>query len=120
MATIDRDGGAATIEIVYFGPAGSGKTTNLESLSPIVQSNAPRRMTPRRVGENRVFEIRIPAGSLGSMLGLQIAARAVTMQGLVTGDDAWSRWIYDADGIVLVADSAPAARADNRDLPLRR
>jgi len=113
MAVIDTAAGTATIEIVYYGPAGAGKTTNLESLSPIVQPSAPRRITPERVGENRVFAIQVPAGALGSMLGLQVAARAVTLQGPVVGEDAWTRLIYDADGIVFVADSSIAARTDN-------
>ena len=113
MATFDTESGRVTIEIVYYGPAGAGKTTNLESLSPIVQLSAPRRITPRRVGANRVFAISVPAGSLGSMLGAEIAVNAVTIQGPVTGEDAWTRLIYDADGIVFVADSFPGARSDN-------
>ena len=48
MAVADGPGGVVTLKVVYYGPAGAGKTTNLERVSALIFGQASGRITPRR------------------------------------------------------------------------
>lgn len=114
MAVIDTQSGVLTLKVVYYGPPGAGKTSNLELLSPLFPGDGSRRFSPRQVGENRIAALEIPAGTLGRLMGLSVAVRLETMQGAVSSvGGGWSQALADADGIVFVADSSPHARIDN-------
>ena len=104
----------ATLRIVYYGPPGAGKTTNLQRVSAFIHGSAAGRITPRQVGENRVASLEIPLGPLGPLFGSSVVVRLETMQGEVSSaGQAWSAVLADADGIVFVADSSPHARIAN-------
>ena len=105
---------AVTFRVVYYGPPGAGKTTNLERIASLIRGSGSGRLTPRRVGENRLVSVEVPVGSLGRLFEKTIIVRLETLQGEVSRtDDGWSRALVDADGIVFVADSLPHARAAN-------
>jgi mutual gliding-motility protein MglA len=111
---IDSSNGVVTLRVVYYGPPASGKTTNLESISPLIPGNESDRLIARQVGENRIVSFEIPAGSLGTLMGRRVAVRLETMQGEVScTEGGWSEALANADGIVFVADSSPHARTAN-------
>jgi len=104
----------ASLQIVYYGPPGAGKTTNLRQIATLIRGSHSERLIARRVGENRLVSVDIPIGSLGGLFESNIVVRLETLQGELSGEeDGWSRVLADADGIVFVADSYPSARAEN-------
>lgn len=114
MAVADGASGVVTLRVVYYGPAGAGKTTNLERISTLIYGQASGRITPRQVGANRTASLEIPAGALGHLLGSSTVVRLETMQGEVSSvEGGWSAVLAGADGIVFVADSSPHARSAN-------
>jgi len=114
MAIADGARGIAILRVVYYGPAGAGKTTNLERISTLIHGQASGRITPRQVGANRSASLEIPAGALGHLLGSSTVVRLETLQGEVSGSGGgWPEVLADADAIVFVADSSPHARSAN-------
>jgi len=114
MAASHTENGVLILRVVYCGPPGAGKTTNLERVSALIHGNEAGRITPRLVGDNRIASLEIPAGSLGLLLGASVVVRLETMQGEVSSAGrAWSAALAQADGIVFVADSSPHARTAN-------
>jgi signal recognition particle receptor subunit beta len=114
MEVADTESGVVTLRVVYYGPPGAGKTTNLERVSALIHGNQSGRITPRQAGENRIASLEIPLGSLRGLTGSSVVVRLETMQGEVSSaEGGWSQALANADGIVFVADSSPHARTAN-------
>ena len=93
------------LKVVYFGPALSGKTTNLMQLHSL--------LAPQRMGELMVLETRddrtlffdlLPIG-LRSQSGLDLRLKLYTVPGQVQHDSTRKAVLARADGVVFVADS---------------
>jgi signal recognition particle receptor subunit beta len=101
------------VKLVYYGPALSGKTTNLQRLHDLV--------SPSRRGEMMVLDTRndrtlffdlLPLGvRLAS--GLFIKFKVFTVPGQAQHDGTRKALLADADGVIFVADSQPAQTANN-------
>lgn len=105
MADFDAEAGRLTLKLVYYGPALSGKTTNLLKLHDIIR--------PDRTGEMMVLETRddrtlffdlLPLG-LKAPSGLLIKLKLFTVPGQVQHDSTRKAVLSRADGVVFVADS---------------
>ncbi|WP_372874887.1 ATP/GTP-binding protein [Pseudomonas sp.] len=101
-----------TLKVVYYGPALSGKTTNLMQLHTLLR--------PQRKGELMVLETRddrtlffdvLPIG-LRSENGLDLRLKLYTVPGQVQHDSTRKAVLSRADGVIFVADSQ-AAQQDN-------
>lgn len=107
MATIDHEARRITAKIVYWGPPGSGKWTNLEHVH---RKTSPPDRPPA-----------VKAGSVGFPLALaEIRGYQVVLSLLrCPGDGSWTRHVFDElggapiDGVVFVADSTPSAQLTN-------
>jgi len=102
-----------TIKVVYYGPALSGKTTNLMQLHTLLQ--------PQRKGELMVLETRddrtlffdmLPIG-LRSESGLELRLKLYTVPGQVQHDSTRKAVLARVDGVIFVADSQPAQQDNN-------
>lgn len=102
-----------TLKVVYYGPALSGKTTNLMQLHTQLQ--------PQRKGELMVLETRddrtlffdvLPIG-LRSPSGLDLRLKLYTVPGQVQHDSTRKAVLSRADGVIFVADSQPAQQDNN-------
>lgn len=102
-----------TLKVVYYGPALSGKTTNLMQLHSL--------MRPERKGELMVLETRddrtlffdlLPIGLRGER-GLDLRLKIYTVPGQVQHDSTRKAVLSRADGVVFVADSHPAQQDNN-------
>ncbi|MCD6059993.1 MAG: GTPase [Moraxellaceae bacterium] len=102
-----------TIKVVYFGPAMSGKTTNLMQLHALLQ--------PQRKGELMVLETRddrtlffdvLPIG-LRSAGGFDLRLKIYTVPGQVQHDSTRKAVLSRADGIIFVADSQASQQENN-------
>lgn len=101
------------LKVVFYGPALSGKTTNLMKLHSL--------LNPERKGELMVLETRddrtlffdmLPIG-LRSRSGLDLRLKLYTVPGQVQHDSTRKAVLSRADGVVFVADSQIAQQDNN-------
>lgn len=113
MAHYDESGQKLTIKLVYYGPALSGKTTNLMCLHD--------RLTPDLKGELMIMETAddrtlffdlLPLG-FRTPSGLLIKFKVYTVPGQVVHDSTRKAVLSRADGVVFVADSQRTQSVNN-------
>jgi len=113
MALVDIEHKAIVAKIVYFGPAQSGKTTNLRALYDLLpegqRSSAAEFETP---DQSTIFFDYFPV-HLGRGSGFEITFRLFTVSGQEGRADARRAVLTGADGVVFVADTAPGREDDN-------
>ena len=102
----DSNNDKLSLKIVYYGPAMSGKTTNLLQLHT--------HLSPQRKGELMVMETRddrtlffdmLPIGFRGAS-GLDLRLKLYTVPGQVQHDSTRKAVLSRADGVIFVADSS--------------
>ncbi len=101
------------LKVVYYGPAMSGKTTNLEQIY--------RRMDPRRrsdlvslkTSEDRTLFFDFLQLELGKIAGLMPKIQLYTVPGQVYYEATRKLVLNGADGVVFVADSQLNRLKDN-------
>lgn len=112
MSDYSPENNKLTLKLVFYGPALSGKTTNLMQLHTLLQ--------PERKGELMVLETRddrtlffdmLPIG-LRASSGLDLRLKLYTVPGQVQHDSTRKAVLSRADGVVFVADSQPS-QVDN-------
>lgn len=112
MSDYSPEDNKLTLKLVFYGPALSGKTTNLMQLHTLLR--------PQRMGELMVLETRddrtlffdmLPIG-LRSNSGLDLRLKLFTVPGQVQHDSTRKAVLSRADGVVFVADSQPS-QVDN-------
>lgn len=105
MADYDEDANRLTIKLVYYGPAMSGKTTNLmqlhEQLRPDMKGEL---MTLETQGDRTLFFDLLPLG-FRAPSGLLVKFKLFTVPGQVAHDGTRKAVLSRADGVVFVADS---------------
>lgn len=102
-----------TFKLVYYGPARSGKTTNLTRLHDLV---APQMkgdmMTLDTQGDRTLFFDLLPMGFVAPS-GLIVKFRVFTVPGQVAHDGTRKAVLSRADGVVFVADSQVVEETNN-------
>ena len=97
--------GKLTFKLVYYGPAQSGKTTNLmrlhDELAPSLKGDL---MTMETQGDRTLYFDLLPLG-FHAPSGLLIKFRVFTVPGQVQHDGTRKAVLSRTDGIVFVADS---------------
>jgi signal recognition particle receptor subunit beta len=113
MAELDEQRKRLTIKIVYYGPALSGKTTNLTRLHDLL---APEMkgdmMTLETEGDRTLFFDLLPMGFVTES-GLLIKFKIFTVPGQVVHDGTRKAVLSRADGVVFVADSQRNQEVNN-------
>ncbi len=95
------------LKIVYYGPALSGKTTNLEQI--YARTNPQRRselLSLKTQGDRTLFFDFLQL-ELGKISGLTPKIHLYTVPGQTYYEATRKLVLKDADGVVFVADSAP-------------
>ncbi|OGT19137.1 MAG: GTPase [Gammaproteobacteria bacterium RBG_16_57_12] len=105
MADFDERGSRLTIKLVYYGPALSGKTTNLMRLHDLLQPELKGDMMVLETENDRtLFFDLLPLG-VTTPSGLLIKLKLYTVPGQVAHDSTRKAVLSRADGVVFVADS---------------
>ena len=105
MAEYDADTNRLTIKLVYYGPAMSGKTTNLMQLHDLLQPELKGEiMTLETKGDRTLFFDLLPLGFRASS-GMLVKFKLFTVPGQVAHDGTRKAVLSRADGVVFVADS---------------
>lgn len=113
MPDFDEAARRLTFKLVYYGPAQSGKTTNLmrlhDQLAPELKGEV---MTLETQGDRTLFFDLLPVG-FRAPSGLLIKLRLFTVPGQVAHDGTRKAVLSRADGVVFVADSQVTQEINN-------
>ena len=95
------------LKIVYYGPALSGKTTNLEYIYTRVNPKRRGELISLKTYEDRTLYFDFLQLELGKVGGLTPKIHLYTVPGQIYYEASRKLVLRGADGIVFVADSAP-------------
>ena len=105
MAELDTARQSLTLKIVYYGPALSGKTTNLQRLHDLLSPELKGDMMTLDTRNDRtLFFDLVPLG-FRAPSGLLVKFKLFTVPGQVAHDATRKAVLSRADGVVFVADS---------------
>ncbi|XOZ32883.1 GTP-binding protein [Halomonadaceae bacterium KBTZ08] len=105
MAELDEERNQLHVKLVYYGPALSGKTTNLAALHDLLQPDLKGDMMVLETQNDRtLFFDLFPLGfQLPS--GLNVTIKLYTVPGQVQHDSTRKAVLSRADGVAFIADS---------------
>lgn len=113
MAEYDEQSRRLTLKLVYYGPALSGKTTNLMALHDGLRAELlGDLMTLETQGDRTLFFDLLPLG-FRAPSGLLIKFKLFTVPGQVAHDSTRKAVLSRADGVVFVADSQRGQSLNN-------
>lgn len=95
------------LKVVYYGPALSGKTTNLEKIHMRIDPQRRSELVSLKTHEDRTLFFDFLQIELGKISGLQPKIHLYTVPGQIYYETSRKLVLRDADGVVFVADSAP-------------
>ncbi len=104
------------LKLVYYGPALSGKTTNLKALHELVrESSRERLMTLDTKDDRTLFFDMLPIvfKTDGDGAGVSLRVKVFTVPGQVVHSSTRRLVLQGADGVVFVADSQVSETEDN-------
>ena len=113
MAEIDLENKKITVKLVYYGPAMSGKTTNLMRLHDLLNpSQRGDLMSFETKGDRTLFFDFLPLLIKGAD-GMRIKIKLYTVPGQVAHDATRKAVLMHTDGVVFVADSQTDQAVNN-------
>lgn len=101
------------LKIVYYGPALSGKTTNLEQIHARVDPKRRGELISLKTQEDRTLYFDFLQLELGKIGGLSPKIHLYTVPGQAYYEASRKLVLRGADGVVFVADSAASRAKDN-------
>jgi GTPase SAR1 family protein len=105
MIEYDENSGKMVLKLVYYGPALSGKTTNLLQLHDLIsRKERGDLMVLDTVGDRTIFFDLLPL-FLTAPSGLRIKVKVFTVPGQVQHDSTRKAVLQRADGVAFIADS---------------
>lgn len=106
MAELNKDTKKLIVKIVYYGPALSGKTTNLIHLHDVIHPGSRSEMMSLETkGDRTLFFDLLPLG-IKTASRFTVVFKVFTVPGQVAHDATRKSVLSRADGVVFVADSA--------------
>jgi signal recognition particle receptor subunit beta len=102
-------------KIVYYGPARSGKTTNLQWIHRALPEERRTDMISLATENDRTLFFDYLPLDLGQISGFRTRFQLYTVPGQVYYDATRKLVLRGADGVVFVADSAPHRQDENVD-----
>ena len=100
-------------KVVYYGPAQSGKTTNLEQIHKITDPEGMNRLISLNTAQDRTLFFDLLPFSLGAVSGYDFKVQIYTVPGQVQYNATRRVVLAGADAVVFVADSQRAAFKEN-------
>jgi hypothetical protein len=94
-----------TVKLVYYGPALSGKTTNLQAIHRLVAPDVAGRLMTLETKDDRTLFFDLLPLSLTAGAGLQVRVKLFTVPGQVIHDATRRLVLQGADGVAFIADS---------------
>jgi hypothetical protein len=101
------------LKVVYYGPAMSGKTTNLEQIYHRMDPRRRSELVSLKTSEDRTLFFDFLQLELGRIAGLAPKIQLYTVPGQVYYEATRKLVLNGVDGVVFVADSHPNRLKDN-------
>jgi hypothetical protein len=101
-------------KVVYYGPAQSGKTTNLEQVHVLTDPSGQNRLVSLNTSQDRTLFFDLLPFSLGSVSGYDFQVQLYTVPGQVQYNATRRVVLAGADAVVFVADSRKAMVKENQ------
>ncbi len=102
-----------TVKLVYYGPALSGKTTNLQSIHELVASESRGRLMTLETKDDRTLFFDLLPLTLQAGRGVQVRIKLFTVPGQVIHNATRRLVLSGADGVAFIADSQRAETKSN-------
>jgi signal recognition particle receptor subunit beta len=100
-------------KVVYYGPAQSGKTTNLEQIHRLTDPQGLNRLISLNTAQDRTLFFDLLPFSLGAVSGYDFKVQLYTVPGQVQYNATRRVVLAGADAVVFVADSRRSMSKDN-------
>jgi len=100
-------------KVVYYGPAQSGKTTNLEQIHRLTDPSGQNRLISLNTAQDRTLFFDLLPFSLGTVAGYDFKVQLYTVPGQVQYNATRRVVLAGADAVVFVADSRKASFKEN-------
>jgi signal recognition particle receptor subunit beta len=100
-------------KVVYYGPAQSGKTTNLEQVHRLTDPGKTNRLISLNTAQDRTLFFDLLPFSLGAVSGYDFKVQLYTVPGQVQYNATRRVVLAGADAVVFVADSRKSAFKEN-------
>ena len=113
MVQINMAGREIVLKLVYYGPALSGKTTNLQKLHELLDPGTRGKMVTLDTADDRTLYFDFLPVQFGTQNGFAIKLKLFTVPGQVMHKSTRKVVLAGADGVAFVADSQrPSASAN--------
>jgi signal recognition particle receptor subunit beta len=101
-------------KVVYYGPAQSGKTTNLEQIHRLTDPEGNNRLISLNTAQDRTLFFDLLPFSLGAVSGYDFKIQLYTVPGQVQYNATRRVVLAGADAVVFVADSQKSMLRENQ------
>jgi mutual gliding-motility protein MglA len=94
-----------TVKLVYYGPALSGKTTNLQAIHRLLSPDGRGRLMTLETRDDRTLFFDLLPISISTEMGLTVRFKLFTVPGQVIHNSTRKLVLQGADGVAFIADS---------------
>jgi len=101
-------------KVVYYGPAQSGKTTNLEQIHRLTDPAGNNRLVSLNTAQDRTLFFDLLPFSLGAVSGYDFKVQLYTVPGQVQYNATRRVVLAGADAVVFVADSRKSSAKEDQ------
>jgi signal recognition particle receptor subunit beta len=102
---VDFQARELTIKLVYYGPALSGKTTNLQALHRLLSPEGRGRLMTLETRDDRTLFFDLLPITVNTESGLTVRIKLFTVPGQVIHNSTRRLVLQGADGVAFIADS---------------
>lgn len=113
MVQINMAGREIVLKLVYYGPALSGKTTNLQKLHELMDSSTRGQMVTLDTTDDRTLYFDFLPVSFGTQNGFSVKLKLFTVPGQVMHKATRKVVLAGADGVAFIADSQRSSASAN-------
>jgi signal recognition particle receptor subunit beta len=104
-----------TLKVVYYGPALSGKTSNLQAIHQLLPPGASGRLMTLETRDDRTLFFDLLPVFFKTGTGYRVKIKLFTVPGQVIHDSTRKVVLQGADGVAFIADSQVAESEANKD-----
>jgi hypothetical protein len=115
MAQIDFQRREISVKLVYYGPALSGKTTNLQALHARLDPRKRGHLLTLDTKDDRTLYFDLLPLSMRAASGVMVKVKLFTVPGQVIHNTTRRIVLQNCDGVVFVADSRVAGTQGNNE-----